>query len=120
GRSTRSTRQTMTRAFACVLASAALACAGCAPRARYSPPAAAAPPEYKENASWKPAQPADATIRGKWWEIFGDPDLNAFEEQLAVSNQTLKIAAAQYEQARAFLRGSRAGFYPQVGVDPSI
>src|SRR5439155_10322582 len=50
----------------------------------------------------------------------GDSALNALEEQVAVSNQTIKAAAAQYEQARAVLRATRSGLFPQVGADPSI
>src|SRR5947207_6248802 len=94
--------------------------AGCAPRARYTAPAAPLVPAFKENAGWKPAAPADAVLRGKWWEVFGDSALNALEEQVAVSNQTIKAAAAQYEQARAVLRATRSGLFPQVGADPSI
>ena len=93
---------------------------GCASRGHYAAPTAAAPAAFKENANWKTAQPADAAIRGTWWEVFGDRELNGLEEQIAVSNQMLKGVAAQYEQARAFLRGTRSGLFPQVDADPSI
>lgn len=105
-------------AFVAIAAAATLA-AGCAPR-RYVAPSVTTAPAFKENANWKPAQPADAAIRGKWWEVFGDPDLSGLEEQIAVSNQTLRAFAAQYEQARAAVRGARSGLFPQVGADPSI
>jgi NodT family efflux transporter outer membrane factor (OMF) lipoprotein len=94
--------------------------AGCASTGPYTRPAAETPVAFKENANWKPAQPADTTIRGKWWELFGDPDLNALEELIAVSNQTLRGVAAQYEQARAAVRAARAGLFPQADVDPSL
>jgi len=111
----------MTRAIARAgLAAAALAAGACAAHTPYAPPPAPVPPAFKENANWKPAQPADAALRGKWWEVFGDADLNALEEQIAVSNQTLKAVAAQYEQARALLRGARSALYPQVAAEPSI
>jgi len=103
----------------CALAIISVATA-CAPKKYAGPPPAPTAPAYKENANWKTAQPADAVIRGKWWEIFAEPDLNALEEQLSVSNQTLRAAAAQFEQARAAVRGTRSGLYPQVFVDPSI
>jgi NodT family efflux transporter outer membrane factor (OMF) lipoprotein len=112
-----------TVAWTAALAGAAavgLFASGCASRHRYVRPPAEAPPAFKENAGWKPAQPRDAVIRGKWWETFGDPDLNALEDQIAVSNQTLKVAAAQYAQARAAVRGARSGLFPQVSANPSI
>jgi NodT family efflux transporter outer membrane factor (OMF) lipoprotein len=60
------------------------------------------------------AQPADQLSRGKWWEIYGDPQLNRLEDKIKVSNQTLKGAVAQFEQARASVRFERADFYPTV------
>ena len=60
------------------------------------------PPEsFKESDGWKPAQPSDQTLRGKWWEIFGDPQLNALEEEVTVSNQNLKVAEAPGSARRA-------------------
>jgi NodT family efflux transporter outer membrane factor (OMF) lipoprotein len=86
---------------------------GCAVGPRYSRPAAPVPPAFKEvPAGWKQAQPADQLVRGKWWEIFQDPQLNALEEQINVSNQTLKAAQAQFAQARALVRFNRADYYP--------
>ena len=95
---------------------------GCAVGPRYSRPAAPTPPSYKEEPpGWKTAQPNDQIARGKWWEIFGDPQLNALEEQVNVSNQSLKAALAQFEQARALVRFNRADYYPTVtgGVSAS-
>lgn len=60
------------------------------------------------------AQPADQLARGKWWAIYGDPQLNQLEDKIKVSNQTLKAAVAQFEQARALVRFQRADFYPTV------
>ncbi len=60
----------------------------------------------------KAASPDDQLPRGKWWEIYGDPQLNSLEEKVQVSNQTLKAAVAQFEQARALVRFNRADFYP--------
>ena len=98
----------------------AIAAGACAGHAPYTAPVAPAPPAYKESANFKPAQPADAVLRGKWWEVFGDADLNALEEQIAVSNQTLKAVAAQYEQARALVRGARSALYPEVAAQPAV
>jgi NodT family efflux transporter outer membrane factor (OMF) lipoprotein len=97
-----------------------LAFAGCGPHTPYVRPTTPVAPAYKENADWKPAQPRDEAPRGQWWEIFDDPQLNTLEEQVNVSNETLKATAAQFAQAQALLRGARAMFYPQVGVAPKV
>jgi len=93
---------------------------GCAVGPRYSRPQAPSAPEYKETPpNWKQAQPADQIARGKWWEIFQEPQLNALEEQVNVSNQTLKAALAQFQQARALVRLNRADLYPTVTTGAS-
>jgi NodT family efflux transporter outer membrane factor (OMF) lipoprotein len=69
--------------------------------------------------NWKTAQPSDQNLAAKWWEIFQDPQLNDLEGQIEVSNQNLKAAFAQYQQARAVLRYYRADYYPTVTADPS-
>lgn len=90
---------------------------GCAVGPAYKQPVVAAlPPAYKELGDWKAARPDDTAVRGKWWETFGDARLNALEEQLTVSSQTLKAAQAQYLQARALVRSARAAQVPQVGA----
>src|ERR1019366_9400056 len=98
---------------------AAASIIGCAPHSRYVPPVAEAAPAYKENANWKTVEPRDAAVRGEWWEVFADPQLNALEEQVTVSNQTLKAVEAQFAEARAIVRGARGALYPQVGVGAS-
>ena len=93
---------------------------GCAVGPRYTKPAAPAPPTYKETPPpWKTAQPSDQIARGKWWEIFQDPQLNALEEQVNVSNENLKAAEAQFRQARALVRFNRAAYYPTVTAGAS-
>ena len=88
---------------------------GCAVGPRYSKPTVVNPPEYKEvPADWKTAQPNDQIARGKWWEIYQDPQLNALEEQINVSNENLKAAEAQFRQARALVKFNRAAYYPTV------
>jgi len=69
--------------------------------------------------NWKAAQPGDQNLAAKWWEIFQDAQLNDLEEQIEVSNQNLKAAFAQYQQARAVLRYYRADYYPTVTANPS-
>jgi len=94
-------------------------CSACTVGPEYNRPSAPVPTAYKEDSNWRPAQPSDTAIRGKWWEIFGDAPLNALEEQVNVSNQSLKAAEAQFLQARALIRLSRAGYYPTLTVSPS-
>src|ERR1035437_2588289 len=94
--------------------------AGCSVGPKYVRPTTQIPPSYKETGNWKPAEPSDAARKGNWWEIFQDPQLNALEEKLSVSNQTLRAAQDQFLQARAALRISRSAQFPLVTVGSSI
>ena len=78
------------------------------------------PDYFKEGQGWKTAQPGDQTLRGDWWEIFGDPELNALEQELTISNQDLKAAEARFRQARAMIRFNRASEFPTISTSPSI
>ncbi len=102
-----------------LLAVAVLQLGGCTVGPNYHRPPVEMPPTYKETGNWKTAQPNDQKLSAKWWEIFQDAQLNALEEQIDVSNQNLKAAFAQYQQARAVLRYYRADYYPTVTADPS-
>jgi NodT family efflux transporter outer membrane factor (OMF) lipoprotein len=101
--------------------------AGCTVGPKYVKPAVPTTPAYKEEVpdsfkesdQWQPAHPADQTSRGNWWEIFGDPELNKLEEQIADSNQTLKVAEARFRQARAAIRFNRASQFPTIATSPS-
>ena len=72
------------------------------------------PASFKAADGWKVAQPQDAVVRGTWWEMFNDPQLNALEAQIDISNQNVAAAEAQFRQARALVREARAGFFPTV------
>src|SRR5947209_14568419 len=102
-----------------IAAICAVLLAGCTVGPKYRRPAAEVPPAYKEVGDWKPAQPNDQNLGGTWWTIFQDPQLNALELQVNVSNQNLKAAEAQYRQARAVLRYNRADYYPTLTAGPS-
>ena len=78
---------------------------GCVVGPDYVKPTVITPEAYKEVDGWKVAQPQDHVLRGAWWEIFGDPQLNALEAQVSLSNQNLAQAEATYRQARARARG---------------
>lgn len=95
---------------------------GCTVGPKYAKPIVPQPPtdQYKELNGWKTAQPNDQALRGKWWEIFGDPQLNELEAQVTVSNQNLKVAEARFQEARATVRFNRASLYPTISVSPGI
>jgi NodT family efflux transporter outer membrane factor (OMF) lipoprotein len=102
-----------------LVAIAALQLTGCVVGPKYHQPAVQAPPAYKEVGDWKPAEPNDQNLGGNWWTVFQDPQLDALELQVNVSNQNLKAAEAQFQQARAALRYNRADYYPTVTAGPS-
>ncbi len=77
------------------------------------------PDDLKNMDGWKVAQPQDAALHGKWWEIFGDPQLNALEEQVTISNQNVAAAFANFMAARALVREARAQYFPTLGVSLS-
>jgi NodT family efflux transporter outer membrane factor (OMF) lipoprotein len=105
-----------------------LAMAGCVVGPKYHPPSPQAPaPEYKESPTqfketegWTVAQPADAKLRGKWWEIFNDPELNALEDQLDINNQSIKQYFENFMAARAVVRETRSQYFPTLSVAPSV
>jgi NodT family efflux transporter outer membrane factor (OMF) lipoprotein len=104
----------------CLLPSAFfLLLAGCNLAPTYHPPAVQTPAVFKETNGWKLAQPSDGVIKGKWWEMFNDPRLNALEEQVAISNQNVVAAMEAFFAARAVVKEARAAYYPTVGVDPN-
>lgn len=120
--------------------SALMLLAGCTVGPRYQPPSTASPASYKElpaadatatasaaasatdtaSPGWKQAQPQDDAIRGNWWELFGDPQLNALELKVNVSNQTIAAAFAAFQQARALVSEARSQYYPTLSVAPSV
>jgi NodT family efflux transporter outer membrane factor (OMF) lipoprotein len=78
------------------------------------------PDQFKEVEGWKTATPADDVIRGKWWEMFNDPQLNSLEEQVNISNQNIALADAQFRAARALVKQARSQLFPTIGVSPSV
>ncbi|MDP8981075.1 MAG: efflux transporter outer membrane subunit, partial [Acidobacteriota bacterium] len=69
---------------------------------------------------WKESQPNDGLIRGKWWELYNDPELNALEEQVSISNQNVLQAEAQFHAARDAVRIARAALFPTIGTAPAV
>ena len=96
-----------------------LALAGCAAVGpTYQRPAVDTPVAFKEGpGAWVPATPADTLERGPWWELFGDPLLNALAPRVALDNQNVAQAVAAYAQARALTAQQRASLFPTVGLN---
>ncbi len=100
----------------------------------YSRPATTAPVAYKEagastaiapppnpaGGTWQPASPSDGMLRGKWWEIYQDPQLNQLEEHIVTDNQSLRSAVETYLAARDQVAAARAAFYPTLSAGPSV
>ena len=80
----------------------------------YRRPQQVTPPAYKESKDWKIAEPRDNVPRGKWWEIFADGQLNALADKVSVSNQSLRLAEAQYRRAQALAQSARASLFPSL------
>ena len=90
---------------------------------KYQRPVAQTPVGLKEmagNDQWKMATPGDDLPKGKWWEIFGDPQLNRLEELVSINNQNVKQAEAQFRQARTLVAANHANYYPSIGSTPAI
>jgi NodT family efflux transporter outer membrane factor (OMF) lipoprotein len=103
---------------------------GCTVGPNYHRPTAPSAPAFKEsavpvpppnppNGGWKQVTPNDSAIRPNWWEMYQDPQLNKLEEQVAVSNQTLKGSYEQYMQARAAIQVYRSQYFPTLTVAPA-
>jgi multidrug efflux system outer membrane protein len=95
--------------------------AGCTVGPRYARPSAPAPaPDaWKTQAPWQQAAPKDAVPKGSWWQVFEDPALDSYEQQLLQANQSLIAARDRLNQARSLARVATADFFPQVSADPS-
>ena len=101
---------------------------GCNFAPKYQRPAAETPVDFKEltattnsaasNTIWQVAHPSDATLKGNWWEMFHDPDLNGLEKQVAVSNQNVAAAFATFLEARALVKEAHAQLFPTLVANP--
>jgi NodT family efflux transporter outer membrane factor (OMF) lipoprotein len=101
---------------------------GCSFAPKYAKPAVQTPAAFKELApdqfkdveGWKAAEPKDDMIRGQWWEMFHEPELNALEGQMAISNQSVAVALANFLAARAMVKQVRSQYFPVVSASPSV
>lgn len=93
---------------------------GCAVGPDYQRPAVDVGTGYKESQGWIRAVPSDAALRGDWWKLYEDPELNRLMDELLASNLSIAQAEAQYRQAQALVQSARSAFFPTVGVDASM
>jgi predicted small lipoprotein YifL len=107
--------------YAALAAVLCVSLAGCNVGPKYMPPVKTAPPAYKESpeqfketGEWTVAQPQDASLRGKWWEIYNEPELNALEDQLNIDNQNIRQSFESFMEARALVRQVRSQFFPTL------
>jgi NodT family efflux transporter outer membrane factor (OMF) lipoprotein len=119
-------RRTITALFAPSVAVFCAMLAGCNVGPKYLPPTVTAPPafkespaQFKETSGFAVAQPQDAALRGKWWEIYNEPELNALEDQLNIDNQNIRQAFENFMEARALVREARSQYFPTVSVGGS-
>ena len=102
--------------------------AGCMVGPKYRRPSAPITPAYKEpppdsfkeTDQWKTAKPMADALRGNWWGIFGDSQLNALEAQVSTGNLNLKTAEARFREARTMVRYNRAALFPVISTAPNI
>lgn len=126
---TGSRRWAAAKSLGCVASMTAVLLGGCRVGPKYVVPTAPAPPEFKEAApaaysnvpkgTWQPAKPEDAMLKGKWWEVFHEPELNALEDQLEINNQTLAVYFQNFMAARDLVREATSGYYPTLGGGPT-
>jgi len=91
--------------------------AACAVGPNYKRPGFETTPAFKEEAGWKPTEPADAVDHGPWWKIFNDAILDALEQKIDISNQNVKAAAAAVDEARALVSQAKSEFFPTIGAN---
>ncbi len=109
--------------------------AGCKPVGpNYNRPSYRTPPVYKGTGAssvvvpppnpvgggWQTANPSDGMLRGKWWEIYGDPQLDRLEDRIATNNYQLRQALETYLAARDEVSAVRANLFPMLSAGPSI
>jgi len=94
--------------------------AGCEVGPDYVKPSAPVPTHYKDTGNWKPANPQDAVVRGKWWEIYHDAELNALEDKVNISNQNVLQVEANFREAAAAVKIARSSLFPTITTNPSI
>src|SRR5258708_11968640 len=100
---------------AVVLCSAVALAAG----PKHKKPEVTVPPAWQSPVPWQAANPSDALPKDAWWKVFGDSELDQYEDRAAANNQTLKAAAARLAQAQAFARVTSSALFPELDAGVS-
>ncbi|HTB87305.1 MAG TPA: efflux transporter outer membrane subunit [Steroidobacteraceae bacterium] len=93
--------------------------AGCAVGPDYHRPPADVPPSWQPEAPWHEAAPGDTVLKGNWWQLFQDPELNPLVEKALANNQNLRVAAARLQQSQDQLTIARSALFPAVELSGS-
>jgi NodT family efflux transporter outer membrane factor (OMF) lipoprotein len=118
----------MKQSLTITIAAMLLSLSGCMVGPNYKTPAAITAPAFKEPTpasfaeqdGWKPGRPGDTKLKGDWWSLFQDTQLNELEGKVDTANQSLKSAEANFRAARAQIGYARANEAPTIGVAPSV
>lgn len=105
----------MKRSLALTLAIGLLA--GCAHAPDYNKPEVAVPANWSTEAPWRQGKPNDDAIKGAWWEMFGDTELNRLEQLAIAHSPSLQLALARLDQAKALVTVANAGLYPELDLN---
>jgi NodT family efflux transporter outer membrane factor (OMF) lipoprotein len=93
---------------------------GCTVGPKYQRATAPVPAKWDVTEPWRESAPKDGVAKGQWWSVFRDDDLSALEKQAFDANQTIKVAAARIEQARASAAVQIATQFPTLSTSPSV
>src|SRR5215467_2683769 len=86
---------------------------------KYTKPDVVAPQAWQSSIPWQTATPLDSLPKNAWWKVFGDSELDQYEDRAMANNQSLRAATARLAQARAFARVTAAGLYPELDAGVS-
>ena len=92
---------------------------GCMVGPDYQRPQVKMPTAFKELPGWTVAAPAAEAPKGDWWTGFHDPLIDRLEPMVSVSNQTVRLNYANYQQALAEVQVARSALFPTLGVTGS-
>src|SRR5215467_2951564 len=93
--------------------------AGCTVGPKYQRASAPVPAKWDVTEPWRESAPRDEVAKGEWWSVFQNDELSALEKQTLDANQTIKVAIARLEQARATAALQIATQFPTLSATPT-
>jgi outer membrane protein, multidrug efflux system len=106
------------KAFAAAATLASVTFTGCLVGPHYVRPAVEPPASFKS-----PAPGGDQSLAGvpeEWWRLYRDADLDSLVAAANASNQTLRVAVARVDEARALARVAASYRYPTIAASPVV